>query len=104
MVDEFTAGVVGLGVFDRDGQRIGNVRDVSLDRTCILVEPSRHGLRRKHVQAVHLCAVRAIDVDRGTISLATSSADVADAPEFHELDPDSEAAIARFYFTRLQQA
>lgn len=102
-IHEFNAAVIGLSVFDRGGEQIGNVRDVSLDRTCILVEAPRQPLRRKQTHAVHLCAVKTIDVDGGTISLAASRDDVTEAPEFHQLDPASEATVARYYFTRLVQ-
>jgi hypothetical protein len=101
-VGEFSSAVSGFDVVDRKGERIGRVRRVSLGRTSILVETSRGGLfGRKRPHAVHVWAVREVDLDTFTISLATTKDDVAEAPEFHDLDERSETALARYYYDRL---
>ena len=97
---EFSAAVAGYGVIDRSGERIGSVRDISLDRTCILVE-TRRTFARKEIHAVHIWAVREIDREAQTISLAASQAEVASAPEYRQLDKESETDIARYYYARL---
>lgn len=92
----------GFDVVDRNGERIGSVREVSLGRTCILVERGGGKLfGRKHTYAVHLWAVREVDLDAFTISLAATKEDVAEAPEFRELDEECETALARYYYDRL---
>jgi hypothetical protein len=104
-VAEFSSAMTGFEVIDRDGVRIGTVRDVSLGRTCILVESGRgslFGRKRRHWRhGVHVWAVRAIDLDGFTISLAVATKDVAEAPEFAQLDPECETALARHYYDRL---
>jgi len=100
-VHELSATVAGFTVIDRSGERIGSVRDVSLDRTCLLVEARRSLLGRKQTHAAHVWAVREIDSEARTISLAASHAEVASAPEYHQLDKESETAIARYYYARL---
>jgi hypothetical protein len=99
---EFSSIVSGFGVVGRKGERIGRVRDVSLGRTCILVETGRGALfGRKREHAVHVWAVREIDLNTFTISLAATKEDVAEAPEFRELDEECETALARHYYNRL---
>jgi sporulation protein YlmC with PRC-barrel domain len=99
---EFSAVVTGFDVVDRNGERIGRVRDVSLGRTCILVDTGRGALlRRKQRHAVHVWAVREIDVGTYRISLAATKEDVAEAPEFREFDEECETALARYYYDRL---
>ena len=101
-VAEFSSAMTGFDVVDRNGERIGTVRDVSLGRTCILVESGRGSLfGRKQRHGVHVWAVRAIDLDGFTISLAVATKDVAEAPEFGQLDPECETALARHYYDRL---
>lgn len=91
----------GFDVVDRNGERIGRVRRVSLGRTCILVETGWTLFGRKQRHAVHVWAVREIDLDTFTISLAATKEDVAEAPELHELDEEGETALARYYYDRL---
>lgn len=91
----------GFDVVDRNGERIGRVQRVSLGRTCILVETGRTLFGRKHRHAVHVWAVRAIDLDTFAISLAATKEDVAEAPELHELEEEGETALARYYYDRL---
>jgi hypothetical protein len=99
---EFSGAISGFDVVDRNGERIGRVRHVSLGRTCILVETGRGALfGRKQSHAVHIWAVREMDVDTFTISLAATKEDVAEAPEFHELEEECETALARYYYDRL---
>jgi hypothetical protein len=100
-VHELSGALTGLDVVDRDGERIGIVKNVNLARTCILVETDRSLFARKQRHAVHVWAVREIDLDAFTIFLAVSKNDVADAPEFRQLDEQSETAIARHYYDRL---
>ncbi len=100
-VQEFSSALTGFDVVDRTGERIGTVKSVNLGRTCILVETDRSLFARKQTHAVHVWAVREIDLDTFTIVLATSKNDAADAPEFRQLDEQSETAIARHYYDRL---
>ena len=100
-VQEFSSALTGFDVVDRTGERIGTVKTVNLGRTCILVETDRSLFARKQTHAVHVWAVREIDLDTLTIVLATSTNDVADAPELRQLDEQSETAIARHYYDRL---
>lgn len=101
-VREFGTAVLNFDVVDRNGEMIGRVRDVNLDRTCIVVETGRGSLfGRKQRHAVHLWAVRDIDIHTFKISLATTKEDVAEAPELRELDEESETALARYYYDRL---
>ena len=99
---EFSSTVSGFDVVDRNGERIGRVHHVSLGRTCILVETGRGALfGRKQRHAVHVWAVREIDLDTFTISLAATKEDIAEAPEFRDLDEEGETALARYYYDRL---
>jgi hypothetical protein len=99
---EFSGAISGFEVIDRNGERIGRVQNVSLGRTCILVETGRGALfRRKQRHAVHIWAARDMDVDAFTISLAATKDDVAEAPEFRDLDEECETALARYYYDRL---
>jgi hypothetical protein len=99
---EFSSFIEGFDVTDRNGERIGKVRDVSLGRTCISVETGRGSLfGRKQEHGVHVWAVREVDLDSFTISLAVASQDVAEAPEFRALDPECETSLARHYYDRL---
>lgn len=101
-VREFSTVVRNFDVVDRNGEMIGRVRDVNLERTCIVVETGRGTLfRRKQRHAVHVWAVREIDAHTFKISLAATKEDVAEAPEFRELDEKSETALARYYYDRL---
>jgi hypothetical protein len=100
-VPEFSSALSGFDVVDRNGERVGNVRNVSLGRTCILVETGRSLLGRKQTHAVHAWAVREVDPGTSTIFLGASRHDVADAPEFHELDEECETTVARYYYDRL---
>jgi hypothetical protein len=101
-LQEFSAVMTGFDVVDRNGERIGSVRGVSLGRTCILVETGRGALfGRKHTHAVHVWAAREVDLDAFAISLAATKEDVAEAPEFRELDEECETALARYYYDRL---
>jgi hypothetical protein len=98
-VAEFSSAIRGFDVVDRNGERIGTVRDVSVGRTSILVESGpRSFFGRKQRHGVHVWAVRKIDLDGFTISLAVARTDVAEAPEF---DPWNEATLARHYYDRL---
>lgn len=98
---EFSSSISGFDVLDRNGERIGRIRRVSLGRSCILVETDRKLFARKQKHAVHIWAVREIDLDRFTISLAATKEVVAEAPELHELDDEGETALARYYYDRL---
>jgi len=98
---ELSGALAGFDVVDRTGERIGTVRKVNLARTCMLVETDRSLFARRQTHAVHVWAVREIDLDCFTIVLATSKNDVADAPEFSQLDEQSETAVARHYYDRL---
>jgi sporulation protein YlmC with PRC-barrel domain len=100
-VQEFSGALTGFDVVDRTGERIGTVKNVNLPRTCILVETGRSLFARKHTHAVHVWAVKEIDLDKLTIVLAASKNDVADAPELRQLDEQSETAVARHYYDRL---
>lgn len=100
-VREFSAAVRNFDVVDRNGEMIGRVRNVSLHRTCIVVEAGRGLFARKQRHAVHVWAVRETDIDTFKISLAATKEDVAEAPEFRELDEESETALARYYYDRL---
>jgi hypothetical protein len=101
-VREFSSAVRNFDVVDRNGQTIGRVRDLNLDRTCVVVETGQGSrFRRKQRHAVHVWAVRDIDVDTFKISLATTKEDVAEAPELRELNEESGTALARYYYDRL---
>ena len=100
-VQEFSGALIGFDVVDRTGERIGTVKNVNLARTCIHVETGRSLFARKHRHAVHVWAVRKIDLDTLTIVLATNKNDVVGAPELRQLDEQSETAIARHYYDRL---
>ena len=101
-VAEFSSAMTGFDVVDRNGERIGTVRDVSLRRTCILVESGRSSLfGRKQRHGVHVWAVREIDLDGFIVSLAVATKDVVEAPEFAQLDPKYETTLARHYYDRL---
>jgi hypothetical protein len=100
-VQEFSGALTGFDVVDRSGERIGTVKNVSLGRTCILVETGRSLFARRRTHAVHVWAVREIDLDRLTIVLAASTNDVADAPELRHLNEQSETVVARHYYDRL---
>jgi hypothetical protein len=94
--------MTGFDVVDRNGERIGRVRGLNIGRKCILVETGRGGLfGRKHKHAVHVWAVREVDLDTFMISLAATKEDVAEAPQFRELDEECETALARYYYDRL---
>jgi hypothetical protein len=97
---DFSSAVSGFDVVDRNGERVGSVHHVSLGRACILVDAGRSLIGRKQRHAVHIWAVREIDLDTFTISLAASKEDVAEAPEFRELDEECETALARYYYDR----
>lgn len=98
---EFSSALAGFDVVDRNAERVGSVHHVNLGRTCILVETGRSLFRRKQRHAVHAWAVSKIDLDTFTISLTASKEEVADAPEFRELDQKCETTIARYYYDRL---
>lgn len=98
---EFSSAMTGFDVVDRNGERVGSVHHVSLGRTCILVETGRSLMRRRQRHAVHAWAVREIDLDTFTISLTASKEEVADAPEFRELNEEWETSIGRYYYDRL---
>lgn len=102
-VAEFSSAVSGFDVVDRNGERLGRVRDVSLGRTCILVETDRGSIwgRRKQRHGVHVLAVTEIDLDTFTISLAVARKDVTEAPELRQLDHECETNLARHYYDRL---
>jgi hypothetical protein len=101
-VREFSTAVRNFDVVDRNGETIGRVRDVSVERTCIVVETGRGTLfGRKQRHAVHVWAVREIDVHTFKISLAATKEDVSEAPELRQLDEESETALARYYYDRL---
>jgi hypothetical protein len=97
---EFSSALTGFDVVDRNDERVGSVHHASLGRTFILVDMGRSLLRRKQRQAVHAWAVREIDLDTFTISLTASKEEVADAPEFRELDEECETSIALYYYDR----
>lgn len=100
-LQEFSSGLTSFDVVDRTGERIGWVKNVNPARTCILVETRRsRRFARKQTHAVHVWAVREIDLDRLRIVLAASKQDVADA-QLRELDEQSETAVARHYYDRL---
>jgi hypothetical protein len=101
VLQEFSGGLVGFEVVDRNGERVGTVKNVNLERTCILVEAGRSLFAHKQAHAVHIWAVREIDLDAFTILLAASKEDVDDAPELRQLDGQSETAVARHYYDRL---
>lgn len=98
---ELSSVLIGFGVVDRHGERVGFVENVNIGRTCILVETGRSLIRRKHTHAVHAWAVREIDIDTFTISLTASKEEVVDAPEFRVLDQECETTIARYYYDHL---
>jgi hypothetical protein len=98
---ELSGALTGFDVIGRNGERIGTLKNVNLGRTCLLVETDRSLLSRKQTHAVHQWAVREIDLDAFTISLAVDKDDVADAPELRQLDEKSETAVARYYYDRL---
>jgi hypothetical protein len=101
-VAEFSSAMKDFEVVDRSGEPIGTVRDVSLGRTCILVETGRGSLfGRKQRHGIHVWAVREVDLDTFTVSLAVARDDVAEAPEFRQLDPEYETTLARYYYDRL---
>lgn len=101
-VREFSAAMINFAVVDRNGEAIGRVRDVNLERTCILVETGRGTMfGRKQRHGVHVWAVREIDAHAFKISLATTKEDVAEAPQLGPLDEESETALARYYYDRL---
>lgn len=101
-IGEFSSVMKGFDVIDRNGERIGRVRDVSIGRTCASVETGRGSLfGRKERHGVHVWVVREVDLDGFTISLAVSMEDVSEAPEFRELDPECETTLARHYYDRL---
>jgi hypothetical protein len=90
--------VVGFEVVDRNGERVGEVGNVNLEHTCIVVHAGRSLFgRRKESHAVHALAVREIDLDAFRIVLSASKQEVDDAPELHELDSAAEEAVARYY-------
>ena len=93
--------LIGFTVVDRHNEHVGIVKRVSIERTCLLVESSGSLFRRKHEHAVHHDAIQRIDVERFIIVLAASNDDVADAPEFRDLDARSEAAIEAHYTDRV---
>lgn len=82
---------------DHVGDDLGTVAEVNAARTCALVESGKSLLRRAKTHGLHVCAVDHVDLDAFTISLTVGAADVARAPECHELDADGEAALARYY-------
>lgn len=98
---EFSTVMINFNVVDRNGEEFGRVRDVNLERTCILVEMGGGRLRRKPRHPVHIWAVRDIEVDLFKISLAATKEDVAEAPDLREFDDESETAVARYYYDRL---
>ena len=77
--------LTGFTVVDRDDKPVGIVRSVSLDRNCLLFESRGALLRRKQQHAVHLGAIKLIDIDRFTIVLTVTKDDVAEAPEFQSI-------------------
>lgn len=100
-VQEFSAAVRNFDVVDRNGETIGRVQYVNLERTCVVVETGRGLFARKQRHALHVWAVREIDAHRSKIFLAATKEDVAEAPELRELDGESETALARYYYDRL---
>jgi hypothetical protein len=98
---EFSGASTGFDVVDRNGERVGTVKNVNLERTCIFVQAGRSLFTHKQAHAVHIWAVREIDLDAFTIFLAVNKNDVAEAPELRQLDEESEAAVARHYYDRL---
>jgi hypothetical protein len=101
-VAEFSSVIKDFEVIDRNGDRIGTVQDVSLGRTCILVESGRSWLfGRKQAHGVHVSAVKEVDLDSFAVSLAVTTDDVAEAPDFRQLDPECETTLARHYHDRL---
>ena len=94
--------MINFDVMDRNGEMIGRVRDVNVDRTCILLETDRGSLfGRKQRYAVHIWAVMEIDSHTFKISLSATREDVADAPEFRAFGGQAETALARYYLDRL---
>lgn len=98
---ELTAVLTGFDVVDPNGDQVGTVKKVNLQRTCIIVEGGRSLFGRKRHHAVHMWAVRDIDMDAFIVLLSVSKGDVAKAPELHQLDTESETAVARYYYERL---
>jgi len=100
---EFSSVVVGFDVVDRYGERVGTVSKVNLARTCVAVK-SGSRLARKPERPVYVGSVLSIDVDAFTINVAATKDQIAEAPEFRDLNDASEAAIRRYYenLTELQ--
>jgi hypothetical protein len=53
------------------------------------------------MHGVHVWAAREIDPISFTVSLAVARNDVAEAPEFRQLDHECETTLARHYYDRL---
>ena len=96
--------LTGFTVVDRENEHVGIVTSVNIERTCLLIESTGSLFRRKQHHAVHLSAIKTIDIDHFTIVLAVSKDDVANAPEFHHLDAHAHTAIANHYSDRMPAA
>jgi hypothetical protein len=94
---ELDSAVTGFRVLSRDGYELGEVSATSLDRACLLVAGPRRLLARGKQQAVHRLAIDEIDPDTMTITTRATRAQVAAAPDFHELDPHSSDQLERYY-------
>jgi hypothetical protein len=94
---ELSNALVGFDVVDRNGERTGEVGNLNLERTCIIVQAGRSLLGRRESHAVHALAVRKIDLDTFTIVLSASKQEISNAPELRDLDSEAEQAVARYY-------
>ena len=99
-----SAALTGFTVVDRHNERVGVVKSVNAERTCLIVEAGGSFFSLKQQHAVHIVAISSIDVSGFKIVLAASRDDVADAPEFHHGDARSDIAIAGHYGDRISAA
>ena len=89
--------LTGFTVIDRNDKPVGVVKRVNVEAGCLLVDTFRSLFSRREQHAVNLGAIEAIDVERFRVILTASSDEVATAPEFELLNPESHRAIARHY-------
>jgi hypothetical protein len=90
--DLISNALTGFTVVDRYDQPVGIVTSVHMDRTSLLFESRPALFRRKQQRAVHLGAIKLIDIDRFTIVLTMTKDDVAQAPAFQSIHTPAPAA------------